>query len=185
MNLGLQRTHQRHAVFQQFCLEDIIETCVYEENFKQVVTDIYNHVDEPKQQNFVQFVLNTNTNMTERFWNILEDTGKQAIYQNLNILLNNGKANVANVTTVTHSVESITSIHSSTNSLHWQFSSQDLLQTIHNPFDYDSDFEWELEDIPRLPIYNDTSRTKQENNGQPCPTQTNEPSIQESVQKRH
>lgn len=172
MNLGLQQTHQRHAVFQQFCLEDIIETCVYEQQFKQVVTDIYNHVDEPKQQNFVQFVLNTNTNMSKRFWDIIEDKGKQAIYENLNILLNNCKKRricVTNVTTVTHSSNSITSLHS-TNSLRWQYSSDNLFDTTCNPFDYDSDFEWEVEDISRLPIYNDTTRTKQENNGQPCPT---------------
>ena len=146
MNLALQRTHQRHTVFQQFCLEDIIETCVYEQEFKQVVTDIYNHVDEPKQQNFVQFVLNTNTTMSKRFWDIIEDKGKQTIYENINILLNNGKKRrlcVTNVTTVTHSLENITSIHSSTNSLytgHWQYSSEDLFETIHNPFDYDSDY---------------------------------------------
>ena len=181
MNLRLQQTQQRHAVFQQFCLEDIIETCVYEQQFKQVVTDIYNHVDEPKQQNFVQFVLNTNTNMSKRFWDIIEDKGKQAIYENLNILLNNGKKRrlcLTNVTTVTHSLENITSIHSSnsitslhsTNSLQWQYSSDNLYDTTCNPFECDSDFEWEVEDISRFPIYNDTSRTKQENNGQPCPT---------------
>ena len=87
MNLGLQQTHQRHAVFQQFCLEDIIETCVYEQQFKQVVTDIYNHVDEPKQQNFVQFVLNTNTNMSKRFWDIIED---KEVYTRDLLLITNG-----------------------------------------------------------------------------------------------
>ena len=149
MNLRLQQTHQRHAVFQQFCLEDIIETCVYEQQFKQVVTDIYNHVDEPKQQNFVQFVLNTNTNMSKRFWDIIEDKGKQAIYENLNILLNNGKNthSLENINSI-HSSNSITSLHS-TNSLRWQYSSDNLFDTTCNPFECDSDFERELEDLAK------------------------------------
>lgn len=122
----LKSNHQRHEIFHQFCVEDIIETCAYNIQFKEIVTEIYNNVSEPKQQNFVNYVKNYNTTLTERFWKIIEDVGKQAIYENLNIVLNNGRRRRQKSQPIQHvSVESVTSTHS-TNSLQWQFSSDSL-----------------------------------------------------------
>lgn len=145
--MNLRTEGERHALFHQFCIEDIIETCVYQDEFQQVVTTIYNRVQEPKQENFVRYVTDEKNKATERFWDILEDTSKQAMYENLNILLNNGKKR--KTITVTHiSTDSITSLHS-TNSLRWQYSSDNLFDTTCNPFECDSDFERELEDLAK------------------------------------
>lgn len=155
--MNLRTQGERHALFHQFCIEDIIETCVYQNEFQQVVSAIYNRVQEPKQENFVRYVTDEKNKATERFWNILEDTGKQAIYENLNILLNNGKKrktitlthiSTDSITSL-HSSNSITSLHSSTNSLRWQYSSDNLFDTTCNPFECDSDFERELEDLAK------------------------------------
>ena len=126
----LKSNHQRHEIFHQFCVEDIIETSVYNIQFKEIVTEIYNKVSEPKQQNFVDYVKNYNTTLTERFWEIIEDVGKQAIYENLNIVLTTD-AEDRRVNRSAHIRESsVTSTHS-TNSLQWQFSSDNLFDGVY------------------------------------------------------
>ena len=137
----LKSNHQRHEIFHQFCVEDIIETCAYNIQFKEIVTEIYNKVSEPKQQNFVNYVKNYNTTLTERFWGIIEDVGKQAIYENLNIVLNNGRRRRQKCQPIAHiSTDSM----KSTNSLEWQFSVDNLCEGV-NPFDDESDEDIEKE----------------------------------------
>ena len=142
----LKSNHQRHEIFHQFCVEDIIETCAYNIQFKEIVTDIYNKVSEPKQQNFVDYVKNYNTTLTKRFWEIIEDVGKQAIYENLNIVLNNRRRRQKSQPIQHVSVESVTSTYS-TNSLQWQFSSDSLYEGC-DQFEFESDIENELENKP-------------------------------------
>lgn len=129
-SLGLQRTAERHARFQQFCLEDIIETCAYNIQFKEIVTAIYNQINEPKKQNFIFYVRHKDTTLTQRFWKIIEEVGKQAIYDNLNIVLNNGQRKHRHKSTPNVSTESIDSV----NSLQWQFSSDSLYEGF-DPFE--------------------------------------------------
>ena len=139
-SLGLQRTAERHALFHQFCVEDIIETCAYNIQFKEVVTDIYNQISEPKQQNFIFYVRNKDTTLTQRFWEIIEEVGKQAIYDNLNIFLNNGQRKHRQKSTPNVSTESI-------NSLQWQFSSDNLYEGF-DPFESYVENENVLENKP-------------------------------------